>query len=37
MDQAIGTAKWIAGRYGVWIVLGLMAIEIVIERRRGNL
>ncbi len=35
MDQAVNLAENIAKRYGVWIVLGLMALEITLEYRRS--
>ncbi len=36
MDQAVNLAEDIAKRYGVWIVLGLMALEITLEYRRSQ-
>jgi hypothetical protein len=36
MDQAVNLAENIAKRYGVWIVLGLMALEITLEYRRSQ-
>lgn len=33
----VHTLGWIAKRYGVWIVLGLMALEIGLAFRRGEL
>lgn len=36
MDQAVNVAGNIAKRYGVWIVLGLMALEITLEYRRSQ-
>lgn len=36
MDQAVDVVGNIAKRYGVWIVLGLMALEITLEYRRSQ-
>ena len=36
MDQAVDAVGNIAKRYGVWIVLGLMALEITLEYRRSQ-
>lgn len=36
MDQAVDFASNIAKRYGVWFVLGLMALEITLEYMRSQ-
>ena len=36
MDQAINMAEQIARKYGLWIILGLMALEITLEWRRNQ-
>lgn len=33
----VDTVSRIAGKYGVWIILGLMVVEIGLARRRGEL
>ena len=40
MQQAsgvVGTLTHLVGKYGVWIILGLMVVEIGLARRRGEL
>lgn len=36
MDQLVDFAANVAKRYGVWIILGLMALEITLEYRRSK-
>lgn len=33
----VNTLSTIARKYGLWIIVGLMALEIVLARRRGEL
>lgn len=39
MDQSelVDTLGWILKRYGIWIVAGLMGVELVLAWRRGQL
>lgn len=40
MEQSGGmvdTLGCVMGKYGVWIILGLMVVEIGLARRRGEL
>jgi hypothetical protein len=36
MDQAVNLAEQIARKYGVWIIVGLMALEIGLQWRRNQ-
>ncbi len=36
-DGIVETVGSFIGKYGVWIILGLMVVEIGLARRRGEL
>ncbi len=36
-DGIVEAVGRLAGKYGVWIILGLMVVEIGLARRRGEL
>lgn len=36
-QQTIDTAGALMRKYGVWVILGLMGLEIVLAYRRGDL